>query len=202
MNFNTFYSDNFYFFTNQLTENNKQNLIKFKNISIIYEESLTLNNNNKELLKIIKFCKENKIKVYVKDNIRTANKFNLNGVFLSGSNKIPILNNNSNLKINFKIIGSAHNQIEYFFKKRQSCEDIFLSPVFKNAKYRQTQILTINKFNLISKEWKCNLFALGGINLFNIKKIYITKSKGIGFVSFINDFKIKKPVYFLNKRAF
>ena len=77
MNFNTFYSDNFYFFTNKLTEQNKQNLIKFKNISIIYEESSTLN-NNKELLKIRKFCKENKIKVYVKDNIRTANKFNLN----------------------------------------------------------------------------------------------------------------------------
>ena len=201
MNFNTFYSDNFYFFTNKLTEKNKQNLIKFKNISIIYEESSTLN-NNKELLKIIKFCKKNKIKVYVKDNIRTANKFNLNGVFLSGSNKIPILNNNSNLKINFKIIGSAHNQIEYFFKKRQSCEDIFLSPVFENTKYRQTQILKINKFNLISKEWKCNLFALGGINSLNIKKIFITQSKGIGFMSFVNDLKIKKPVYFFNRRAF
>jgi thiamine-phosphate pyrophosphorylase len=201
MNFNTFYSDNFYFFTNKLTEKNKQNLIKFKNISIIYEESSTLN-NNKELLKIIKFCKKNKIKVYVKDNIRTANKFNLNGVFLSGSNKIPILNNNSNLKINFKIIGSAHNQIEYFFKKRQSCEDIFLSPVFENTKYRQTQILKINKFNLISKEWKCNLYALGGINSLNIKKIFITQSKGIGFISFVNDLKIKKPVYFFNRRAF
>ena len=201
MNFNTFYSDNFYFFTNKLTEKNKQNLIKFKNISIIYEESSTLN-NNKELLKIIKFCKENKIKVYVKDNIRTANKFNLNGVFLSGSNKIHILNNNSNLKINFKIIGSAHNQIEYFFKKRQGCEDIFLSPVFENTKYRQTQILKINKFNLISKEWKCNLYALGGINSLNIKKIFITQSKGIGFISFVNDLKMKKPVYFFNRRAF
>jgi len=201
MNFNTFYSDNFYFFTNKLTEQNKQNLIKFKNISIIYEESSTLN-NNKELLKIIKFCKENKIKVYVKDNIRTANKFNLNGVFLSGSNKIPILNNNSNLKINFKIIGSAHNQIEYFFKKRQGCEDVFLSPVFENTKYRQTQILKINKFNLISKEWKCNLYALGGINSLNIKKIFITQSKGIGFISFVNDLKMKKPVYFFNRRAF
>ena len=201
MNFNTFYSDNFYFFTNKLTEQNKQNLIKFKNISIIYDESLTLN-SNKELLKIIKFCKENKIKVYIKDNIRTANKFNLNGVFLSGSNKIPILNCNSNLKINFKIIGSAHNQIEYFFKKRQSCEDIFLSPVFENVKYKQTQILKINKFNLISKEWKCNLFALGGINSLNIKKIFITQSKGIGFMSFVNDLKIKKPVYFFNRRAF
>jgi thiamine-phosphate pyrophosphorylase len=201
MNFNTFYSDNFYFFTNKLTEKNKQNLIKFKNISIIYEESSTLN-NNKELLKIIRFCKEKKIKVYVKDNIRTANKFNLNGVFLSSSNKFAILNNNSNLKINFKLIGSAHNQIEYFFKKRQGCDDIFLSPVFKNAKYKQTQILKINKFNLKAKEWKCNLFALGGINSSNIKQIFITQSKGIGFISFVNDLKIKKPVYFFNRRAF
>ena len=74
-------------------------------------------------------------------------------------------------KINFKIIGSAHNQSEFFLKKKQGCVDIFFSPIFKNQKYNQNKILKINKFNLISKEWKCNLFALGGINSHNIKKV-------------------------------
>ena len=106
------------------------------------------------------------------------------------------MNNSYNNKINFKIIGGAHNQWEYFLKRRQGCKDIFFSPLFKNQKYSQNKILKICKFNLIANEWKCNLFALGGINSSNLKKVFMTKSKGIGFVSFINDLKIKKPVYF------
>jgi len=34
------------------------------------------------------------------------------------------------------------------------------------------------------------------------KKVSMTKSQGAGFISFINDLKIKKPVYFFqNRRA-
>jgi len=202
MNFNTSYSENFYFFTSKLTEENKKSIIKFKNISIIYENS-EASINNKELIKIIRFCKEKKIKIYSKDNIKKAYKLNFNGVYLSGKNKkISILNSSYNNKINFKIIGGAHNQWEYFLKKRQGCKDIFFSSLFKNLKYNQNKILKICKFNLIANEWKCNLFALGGINSSNLKKVFMTKSKGIGFVSFINDLKIKKPVYFFqNRRA-
>ena len=123
---------------------------------------------------------------------------------MSGKNKkISILNSSYNNKINFKIIGGAHNQWEYFLKKRQGCKDVFFSPLFQNKKYSQNKILKICKFNLIANEWKCNLFSLGGINSSNLKKVFMTKSKGIGFVSFINDLKIKKPVYFFkNTRAF
>ena len=52
MNFNTSYSENFYFFTNKLTEENKKSIIKFKNISIIYQNKQALD-NNKELIRII-----------------------------------------------------------------------------------------------------------------------------------------------------
>lgn len=202
MNFNTSYSENYYFFTSKLTEENKKSIIKFKNISIIYENN-EASINNEELIKVIRFCKEKKIKIYSKDDIKKAYKLNLNGVFLSGKNKkISILNSGYNNKINFKIIGGAHNQWEYFFKRRQGCKDVFFSPLFKNQKYSQNKILKICKFNLIANEWKCNLFALGGINSSNLKKVFMTKSKGIGFVSFINDLKIKKPVYFFkNTRA-
>ena len=122
MNFNTSYSENFYFFTSKLTEENKKSIIKFKNISIIYENN-EASINNEELIKIIRFCKEKKIKIYSKDDIKKAYKLNLNGVFLSGKNKkISILNSSYNNKINFKIIGGAHNQWEYFFKRRQGIE--------------------------------------------------------------------------------
>ena len=202
MNFNTSYSENFYFFTTKLTEENKKSIIKFKNISIIYENKEGLG-NYQELIKIIKFCRKKKIKIYFKNDIKKAYKLNLNGVFLSSYNKkISILNNHCNKKNNFKIIGSAHTQREYFLKRIQGCVDIFFSPIFENKKYSPNKILKICKFNLIANEWKCNLFALGGINSSNLKKVFMTKSKGIGFVSFINELKIKKPVYFFqNRRA-
>ena len=71
-----------------------------------------------------------------------------------------------------------------------------LSPIFKNLKYSTSKILTINKFNQISKDWKTNVYALSGINFENIKKIKMTKAKGVGFISLISDLKIKKPVLF------
>jgi len=202
MNLNTSYYENFYFFTDRLTNENKKNIIKFKNLSIIYANN-EFTKNYKEFIDILKFCKNKKIKIYYKDDIKKARKYNLNGVYLSASNKkfLSIINN-LNKKSNFKIMGGAHNQKEYFLKKKQMCEDVFFSPLFKNEKYNQNQILNICKFNLMSKEWKCNLFALGGVNSSNLKKVSMTKSQGVGFISFINDLKIKKPVYFFqNRRA-
>ena len=202
MNLNTSYYENFYFFTDRLTSENKKNIIKFKNLSVIYTNN-EFTKNYKEFIDILKFCKNKKIKIYYKDDIKKARKYNLDGVYLSASNKkfLSIINN-LNKKLNFKIIGGAHNQKEYFFKKKQMCEDVFFSPIFKNKKYNQNQILNICKFNLMSRGWKCNLFALGGINSSNLKKVSMTKSQGVGFISFMNDLKVKKPVYFFqNRRA-
>lgn len=77
-----------------------------------------------------------------------------------------------------------------------------ISPIFYNKKYSVNRILNPIKFNLMSLNWKKNKYALGGINKKNINKIYLTTSTGIGFISLINDLKIKKPVCFFNKRAF
>ena len=202
MNLNTSYYENFYFFTDRLTSENKKNIIKFKNLSVIYTNN-EFTKNYKEFIDILKFCKNKKIKIYYKDDIKKARKYNLNGVYLSASNKkFLFIINNLNKKLNFKIIGGAHNQNEYFLKKKQMCEDVFFSPLFKNEKYNQNQTLNICKFNLMSKEWKCKLFALGGVNSSNLKKVSMTKSQGVGFISFLNDLKIQKPVYFFqNRRA-
>ena len=196
MNLNTSYFENFYFFTSSLTEENKKSILKFKNLAIIYQKP-KYKNNLIELNKIIKFCKKKSIKVYIEDDIKIAKKLNLDGVLISNKNKIIGLYANHNNKKKFKIIGKAHNQLEYFFKNKQNCKNILLSPIFTNKKYNENKILNIVKFNLISKDWKNYVFALGGVNSNNFKKIGMTGCKGIGFVSFINDLKIKKPVYFL-----
>ena len=196
MNLNTSYFENFYFFTSSLTEENKKSILKFKNLAIIYQKP-KYKNNLIELNKIIKFCKKKSIKVYIEDDIKIAKKLNLDGVLISNKNKIISLYANQDNKKKFKIIGKAHNQLEYFFKNKQNCMNILLSPIFANKKYNENKILNIVKFNLISKDWKNYVFALGGVNSNNFKKIGMTGCKGIGFVSFINDLKIKKPVYFL-----
>jgi hypothetical protein len=94
-----------------------------------------------------------------------------------------------NKKISFKIIGHAHNQREFFFKKKQVCDIIIVSPIFYNDKYSRNQILDILKFNLLTKDWSNSICALGGINLSNITKIKLTKSKYIGVKKFIENLK-------------
>ena len=193
MQFNKCYQENFYFFTTYINEQIIKNVVKFKNIAIIYNNKYIINENN--FLEIKNFCKINHIKFFIVDNLRLAIKYNLDGLIISHNNKRTYLNVN-NYKKNFKIIGKAHSQNEYFFKIKQNCTAILLSPIFKNLKYNTSKILTISKFNQISKNWKIDVYALGGINCENIKKIKMTKAKGVGFISLISNLKIKKPALF------
>jgi thiamine-phosphate pyrophosphorylase len=193
MQFNKCYQENFYFFTTYISEEIIKNVLKFKNIAIIYDNKYIINENN--FLEIKNFCKINNIKFFIVDNLKLAIKYKLDGLIISHDNKRTYLNVSS-YKKNFKIIGKVHSQNEYFCKIRQNCSAVLLSPIFQNLKYNTSKILTIGKFNQISKNWKIDVYALGGINFENIKKIKMTKSKGVGFISLISNLKIKKPVLF------
>jgi thiamine-phosphate pyrophosphorylase len=189
------YLENF-FFTSSLNYIIKENLRKFKNISIIYNTDKN-SLNVSEFLKIREFCKKEKIKIYFPDNIKLAIKLGADGLFISSKNNKIF----QPYKKSFKIIGAIHNQNEFYFKLLQKCEYFLLSPIFNNSKYSDNKILGTIKFNLISRNWRCKLIALGGINSKNFKKIYLTKSAGVGFVSWIKEALIKKPVYLKNTRA-
>jgi thiamine-phosphate pyrophosphorylase len=193
MQFNKCYQENFYFFTTYINEQIIKNVVKFKNIAIIYNNKYIINENN--FLEIKNFCKINNIKFFIVDNLRLAIKYKLDGLIISHDNKRTYLNV-SNYKKNFKIIGKAHSQNEYFFKIKQNCTAVLLSPIFENLKYNAPKILTISKFNQMSKNWKIDVYALGGINFENIKKIKMTKAKGVGIISLITNLKIKKPALF------
>jgi thiamine monophosphate synthase len=82
-------------------------------------------------------------------------------------------------------MGSAHNQLEYYFKKMQQCRTVTLSPLFFNPKYSVNKILGVVKFNLISKMWNISLCALGGIAEKNINKINLTRATSVAFHRFI-----------------
>lgn len=186
---NLFNQKEFYFFTIELNNLFKNNILKFKNINIVYN-STSINHN--EFFKINNFCKKNLIKLYILNNYRAVIKYKLNGLLISKKNKILCLNS-FNKKKEIKILGKAHNQKEIFIRKEQNCDAIFLSPLFPTIKYSKNKILGLIKFNLISKQWKKKIFCLGGINFNNYKQTLMTKSDGFGFFSLIKSNKIKKP---------
>ena len=85
----------------------------------------------------------------------------------------------------FNLIGCAHNQLEYYFKKKQSCSTIALSPIFFNPKFSKERALKPIKFNLISINWSETICALGGVNFSNIGKIsHSNKIKSIAYQIF------------------
>ena len=93
MQFNKFYQEKFYFFTTYINEQMFKNVVKFKNIAIIYNNKYIDNENN--FLNIKKFCKNNNIKFFILDNFRLAVKYKLDGIILSHNNKRAYLNLNN-----------------------------------------------------------------------------------------------------------
>ena len=94
------------------------------------------------------------------------------------------------LKVNSKkiiTIGTAHNQLEYYFKKKQNCSLIFLSPIFITKKHSINKALGPVKFNLITSAWKVKFGCLGGLTVNNLKKTRLTFASSIGFQSLIYD---------------
>lgn len=127
-------------------------------------------------------------------------KIKADGVFLNNEFRNKLVQKYEKKK--FKIIIGIHSIKEFYLKNYESFNDVIISPIFYNKKYSTNKILSPIKFNLMSLNWKKKKYALGGVNRSNFRKIYLTSAVGIGFVSLINDLKIKKPVCFFNKRAF
>lgn len=172
----------YYYFPKEFNIDNLKKLTKRRNISIILDFN---NHSQNEFLETIKFCKKWRINFYLINNFKMVIKYGAKGVFLNSDFKRQIFRGVT-FK-NIEIIGSAHNQFEYFIKKRQMCSKLTLSPIFKNIKYSYNKILHVVRFNLICYSWRINLVALGGINSKSLKKIKITGAKGIGFREFIKE---------------
>ncbi len=152
-----------------------------KSINIIFR-NYKKNDFSDDLIKVRNLCRKRGHSIYLSNNIKLASKLKLDGVYLPSFNK-RLIYKNLNLRKEFKIIGSAHNISEIKIKEMQNCEEIFISPIFETSKHRSH--LDILKFNLIAKETKNKIVALGGINDQNLKKINLTKSRGVASISWI-----------------
>ena len=190
----------FYYITSSLDQVKIKNIKKFRDIGVIYKQE---NNKSVDIFDcyILKnICKKYHIPFFVSDDFKLANKLDANGVFLTSHYKRPV--NNFILKKNFKILGAVHCQLEYSLRARQQCDTVVFSPLFYNEKYSLNKILGVVKFNLITLNWQKKISAMGGVKYENVKKIQITNCNSISFIKFLENFKIKKPFYFLSKRAF
>ena len=123
------------------------------------------------MLKLIKkirnYCLKQNREFYISNNLKIAFSLNLDGIYIPSFKKLCNYKNLS-VKKNFKILGSAHNLIELKNKEKQGCNVIFIAPLFKTKK--SNYFLDISRFNLIAKNTKKEIVALGGINFSNYKK--------------------------------
>ena len=151
-----------------------------KNINIIYR-NYKKNIDISTLILIRNYCKKNKIKFFISNNIKLAIKYKLDGVYIPAFNKqinfIKYL-----LPKNFKIIGSAHNNIEISIKQKQGCNIIFVSPIFEVKKKKY--FLDVIRFNLLTLNKKIKFVALGGICERNINRLNLLTIYGFAGISY------------------
>ena len=141
--------------------------------------------------------KENKMTVYENDPIKqvkffVANDTNLatlikaDGLYISSYNKS--FKNLCFRRKNFSFIGSAHNYREIELKKKQGCEIILVSKLFKVGYDPKSSYMGITKFNkkfLFDKK----IIPLGGITICNLNSLKNTNSEGFALLSEVK----KKP---------
>lgn len=161
----------------------QKKIIKNKIKNIIYYNISNIDYNSTKNFR--QWCKTYKIKFFIVNNFKLAIKLNSDGIYLTSNYKK--INYLSFYKKKFVIFGSVHNQMDYYFKKIQSCQLVFFSPIFKTNKYSINQTLGLIKYNLICQSWNIKTTALGGINKKNIRLIKLTKGKSVGFQSLIQE---------------
>lgn len=171
-----------YLFIDKNIDNSIDEIIKYKNISIIYRNYSQ--NYQNEFLNIYNISKKYKIPLFVAYHQSLIKKYKVDGFYIPSFLKKKIYVNSKTF-----LIGSAHNYKEIYEKQKQGCKIIFISPMFGDDHKK----IGVIKFNLITNNFKSQFCGLGGINIENIKKIRLTNSVGISGIRIINNLK------FINK---
>ncbi len=160
--------------------------IKIRNkFSIIYRNTKKAENLN-NLLKFRRYCKLKAIKFYIANNYPLAASLSADGIYLSSFNKS--LASLFYRKINFEVIGSAHNFKEIDLKIKQGCSFVLLSKLFMVNYDKKAPYLGILKFNNFSKISR-KLIPLGGINISNLNSLRNVSCEGFALLSEVK----KKP---------
>ncbi len=158
---------------------------KHKKFVIIYR-NYKKNEKIFDLLKFRQMCKIKSIKFFVANDFNLTIKLKANGVYLSASNRS--LKALYLKRLNYEVIGSAHNTKEINIKQKQGCRYILFSRLFLVSYKKNRSFLDINKFNKFSYLFS-GLVPLGGINNTNLNKLRSVNCEGFAILSEVK----KKP---------
>lgn len=162
-----------------------KNIKKRNKFFIIYRNKENIDELN-DLIRFRKACKSKAIKFYIANNIKLAILLKSDGIYLSSFNKeLKFLNYK---KINFEIIGSAHNYLEISRKVKQGCSNILFSKLFLVTYKSVDPYLGVIKFNNYLRQ-NNKLIPLGGINLKTLKYLNNINSEGLAIMTELK----KKP---------
>ena len=162
---------------NKIKKNNKFNII-YRNLK---KKELLF-----DLLKFRNLCKLKRIGLFIANDYKLAILLKSDGVYISAYNKS--FYSLTLKKLNFEIIGSAHNNYDINHKIKQGCSRIIISKLFKVNYDPHSKFLGVCKFNNLLKLNK-NLIPLGGIKMNNLNMLKIIKAKSFVIMSELK----KKP---------
>ena len=171
-----------YYFINKFDTKNINKLDRYT--TVIYRNYSTKKIDELLILKIKNYCKKNKIRFFLSNNIKLAIKLDLEGAYIPSFNK-RFDHLSYSLKKKFEIIGSAHNHSEIRIKELQKVNKIFLSSLFKKNK----NYLGVNKFKLLSCTTKRNIVALGGVSKKNLQTLKILNNPEFAGISYFEQKK-------------
>ncbi len=166
-----------YYFINKFETNNIDKLDK--QTVVIYRNYNSKVANNELIIKLKKYCRKKRIKLFLSNNIKLALKLDLDGAYIPSFNK-SIRHLSYSFKKKFSIVGSAHNIKEIKIKEAQRVNKIFISSLFKKNK----NYLGLNRFKLISNLTKKKVVALGGLSKENITKLKLLNNSEFAGISF------------------
>ena len=164
---------------------------KFSKLKIPKETAFLLRSykikERKKIAKqLLKFCKMKKIKLLIGSDIKLAEEINADGIHFPEY----MLNKNIINKIAIKKIKSMKNKIitsaAHSLKsiKKAECFGIdaaLLSPIFPSKSHPKLKNLGLKKLNKILQKIELPIYALGGINLKNVKSLSKTGIIGYAF---------------------
>ncbi len=146
-----------------------------------------------KLLIFRKLCRSKGIEFYISNNIKLASTLKVDGIYISAFNKRLNLMNLK--KLNYKIIGSAHNIREINLKVSQGCSEIIFSRLFKTSYAHKKDFLGVIRFNLLKLRRKEKLVPLGGIRSENLNKLNMVICDSFAILSEVK----KKPAKIINR---
>tara|TARA_B100000242_G_scaffold293440_1_gene271569 strand:- start:1497 stop:2066 length:570 start_codon:yes stop_codon:yes gene_type:complete len=179
------YKKKYFLIIESIKDFNIRNIKKPNKFAIIYR-NLKKKESLVELLRFKKNCFAKRIEFYVANDFKLAVALN-SGIYISAFNKSFKYNNLK--RMNFKIVGSAHNIKEINQKRKQGCAYILFSKIFFVNYKPESKPLGVNKFNCIALNKQYSLIPLGGINSSNLNKLKTVASEGIAILSELK----KKP---------